>query len=57
MNKTFSNLPENVIELPRKLKWSHHILKEAEENKSAKPSQYLLDWWTAHPEQDPRNMK
>jgi hypothetical protein len=56
MTKTFSNLPENVIEFPRKLKWADEVLKESKEKKSP-PSQYLLDWWATHPEQDPRNQK
>ena len=57
MITNFDDKKSNVIELPRKMKWGHHIVAESRQNISAKPSQYLLDWWAEHPEQDPRNKK
>lgn len=56
MITNFDDKKSNVIEMPRKIKWGHHVLAEADRTKSP-PSQYLLDWWAAHPEQDPRKNK
>jgi len=57
MTNNFDDKKSNVIELPRKIRWSHHVLGEAQHSKSSQPSQYLLDWWNDHPEQDPRKKK